>query len=202
MANAARDAMGKTRLRAVADCGYYSGPQINECADAGLAVMLPKPTTSSAKAHGRLDRADFIYIARDDEYRCHAGERAIYRFTAEEHGMQLRRYWSSSCPHCPMKSQCTPSQYRRITRWEHESVLEGVQRRLDKTPDAMTIRRRTVEHVFGTFKHWMGYTHFPMRRLPNVGTEMRLNVLAYNLMRVLRILGFRKTMKAMRLVGA
>ena len=72
----------------------------------------------------------------------------------------------------------------------------------DKTPDAMTVRRRTVEHVFGTFKHWMGYTHFLTRRLPNVGTEMSLNVLAYNLTRVLRILGFKKTMKAMRLVGA
>ncbi|MGF6852342.1 hypothetical protein OKW29_001228 [Paraburkholderia sp. CI3] len=81
-------------------------------------------------------------------------------------------------------------------------MLEAVQRRLDRTPDAMTVRRRTVEHVFGTFTHWMGYTHFLTRRLPNVGTEMSLNVLAYNLMRVLRIPGFRKTMKAMRLVGA
>lgn len=101
-----------------------------------------------------------------------------------------------------MKSRCTPSPYRRITRWEHESVLEAVQRRLDRAPDAMTVRRRTVEHVFGTFKHWMGYTHFLTRRLPSVGTEMSLNVLAYNLMRVMRILGFRKTMRAMRLMGA
>lgn len=115
--------------------------------------------------------------------------------------MQLRRYWSSSCPQCPMKPQCTPSQYRRITRWEHESVLEAVQRRLDRTPDAMTLRRQTVEHVFGTFKHWMGYTHFLTRTLANVGTEMSLHVLAYNLKRVLRILGFSRTMKAMRLVG-
>jgi hypothetical protein len=148
------------------------------------------------------DRADFIYIARDDEYQCPAGERAIYRLTREERGMQLRRYWSSACPRCLMKSQCTPSTERRITRWEHESVLDAVQRRLDRAPDAMTVRRRTVEHVFGTFKHWMGYTHFLTRRLPNVGTEMSLNVLAYNLMRVLRIIGFKKTMKAMRLVGA
>jgi len=86
--------MGKTRLRAVADRGYYSAPQIRECADTGIAVMLPKPTTSSAKAHGRFDRADFIYIARDDEYQCPAGERAIYRYTSEEHGLQMRRYWS------------------------------------------------------------------------------------------------------------
>jgi hypothetical protein len=96
MAKAARDAMGKTRLRAVADRGYYSAPQIRECADTGVAVMLPKPTTSSAKAHGRFDRADFIYIARDDEYQCPAGERAIYRYTSEEHGLQMRRYWSSA----------------------------------------------------------------------------------------------------------
>jgi hypothetical protein len=124
IAKAARDAMGKSRLRAVADRGYYSGPQIKECVDAGIAVMLPKPTTSSTKCHGRFDRADFIYIALDDEYQCPAGERAIYRFTGEEHGMQLRRYWSSACPQCPIKAQCTPSPYRRITRWEHESVLE------------------------------------------------------------------------------
>jgi hypothetical protein len=111
--------------------------------------------------------------------------------------MQLHRYWSSACSQCKIKSQCTPSGERRISRWEHKSVLEAVQRRLDMTPDAMTVHRRTVEHVFGTFKHWMGYTHFR-----NVGTEMSLNLLAYNLMRVLRILGFRKTIKAMRLAGA
>jgi hypothetical protein len=147
MAKAARDAMGRTRLRAVADRGYYSGPQIKACADAGIAVILPKPATSGAKAHGRFDSADFIYIARDDEYQCPAGERAIYRYTREEHGLQLRRYWSTACSQCAIKSLCTPSSERRITRWERESVLEAVQRRLDKTPDAMTVRRRTVEHA-------------------------------------------------------
>lgn len=202
MAEAAREAMGKKRLRAIADRGYFSGPQIKACADARIAAILPKPTTSGAKAHGRFDRAGFIYIARDDEYQCPAGERAIYRFTGEEHGMQLRRYWSSACPRCKMKSECTPSAYRRITRWEHEDVLEDVQRRLDRTPDAMAVRRRTVEHVFGTFKHWMGYSHFLTRRLKNVSTEMSLHVLAYNLRRVISILGFARTIKAMRMVGA
>jgi transposase len=200
MAQAARDAMGKTRLKAIADRGYFGAQEIK--ADTGIAAILPKPTTSSAKAGGRFDRADFIDIARDDEYQCPAGERAIYRFTREEHGLQLRRYWSSACPQCTIRSRCTPSPYRRISRWKHEEVLEVVQRRLDKTPDAMTVRRRTVEHVLGTFKHWMGYTHFLTRTLPNVGTEMSLHVLAYNLKRVLRILGFSKTMKAMRRVGA
>ena len=201
MAQAAREAMGKTTLKAVADRGYYNAPQIKACHDAGIATILPKPTTSNAKAEGRFDKADFIYIARDDEYQCPAGQRAIYRFSREENGLLLRRYWSSACPRCPMKAQCTPSDYRRISRWEHEVVLEAVQRRLDKQPQAMTLRRRTVEHVFGTLKHWMGSTHFLTRTLANVSTEMSLHVLAYNLKRVISILGIAKTMKAMRLVG-
>jgi CII-binding regulator of phage lambda lysogenization HflD len=202
MAQAARDAMGKTTLKAVADRGYYNAPQIKACHDAGIATILPKPTTSNAKAEGRFDKADFVYIARDDEYECPAGERAIYRFSREENGLLLRRYWSSACPQCPMKAQCTPSDYRRISRWEHEAVLEAVQRRLDKQPQAMTIRRRTVEHVFGTLKHWMGSTHFLTRTLANVTTEMSLHVLAYNLKRVMSILGIGKTVKAIRLAGA
>ena len=202
MAQAAREAMGKDKLKAVADRGYYSGAQIKACHDAGIATILPKPMTSNAKAEGRFDKADFIYIARDDEYQCPAGQRAIYRFSEEDKGLLLRRYWSSACPRCPMKAQCTPSAYRKISRWEHESVLEAVQRRLDKQPQAMTLRRRTVEHVFGTLKHWMGSTHFLTRTLANVSTEMSLHVLAYNLKRVMSILGFGKTMKAMRLLGA
>ncbi len=202
MALAAREAMGKTRLRAYADRGYFSGLEIKACADAGIEPFVPKPMTSNAKAEKRFDKADFIYIARDDEYQCPAGERAVYRFTREENGLQIRRYWTSSCPRCPLKRGCTPSDYRRISRWEHEPVLEAMRRRLDRQPDAMTLRRRTVEHVFGTLKHWMGSTHFLTRRLEHVGTEMSLKVLAYNLKRVLQILGTAKTMKAMRLAGA
>jgi len=202
MAAAARAAMGKEKLLAVADRGYYSGPQIKTCHDAGIEAILPKPTTSNAKAEGRFDKSDFIYIARDDEYQCPAGQRAKYRFTREENGLQIRRYWSSACPQCPMKAQCTPSDYRRISRWEHEPVLEAVQRRLDQHPDAMMLRRRTVEHVFGTLKHWMGSTHFLTRGFTGVRTEMSLHVLAYNLKRVISILGIAKTMKAMRFLGA
>ena len=166
--------------------------------DAGIAAILPKPMTSNAKAEGRFDKSDFIYVAKDDEYQCPAGQRAIYRFTREENSLQLRRYWSSACPQCPIKAQCTPSSYRRISRWEHETVLEAMQRRLDRQPKAMTLRRRTVEHVFGTLKHWMGTTPFLTRRLPNVATEMSLQVLAYNLKRVIGILGIARTMKAVQ----
>jgi transposase len=203
MAMAARDAMGKDKLQALADRGYFNGTELKACEDAGIATYVPKPMTSGAKAQGRFDKSDFIYIAKDDQYQCPAGERAIYRFnTIERNGLNARVYWTSACPRCPMKDECTTSDYRRIRRWEHEEVLERVQRRLDKKLDAMTVRRRTVEHVFGTLKHWMGSTHFLTKTLAHVSTEMSLHVLAYNLKRMMRILGIAKTMKAMRLAGA
>ncbi len=202
MALAARTAMGKTKLHAHADRGYYNCRELKVCEDAGIAAYVPKSSTSNAKAEGRFDKADFIYIARDDEFRCPAGQRAIYRFTGEELGMSIRRYWSSACPNCPIKAQCTTSDYRRISRWEHEAVLDRVQLGLDLRPAAMAVRKRTVEHVFGTLKHRMGSAHFQTRRLPHVATEMSLHVLAYNLKRVMSILGTTKTMKAMTLMGA
>jgi transposase len=201
MAQAARQAMGKKRLKAIADRGYFSGPEIKACSDVGIDAYVPKSATSNAKAEGRFDKADFVYIARDDEYQCPAGQRAIYRFTREERGLQIRRYWTSACPECPLKARCTPSDYRRISRWEHEPVLEAMQRRLDRNPDTMLLRKRTIEHVFGTLKHWMGWTHFLTRGVEGVSTEFSLNVLAYNLKRTITILGMAKTMKAMKLAG-
>jgi transposase len=203
IAMAARDAMGKDKLQALADRGYFNGTELKACEDERIATYVPKPMTSGAKAQGRFDKSDFIYIARDDQYQCPAGERAIYRFnTIERNGLNARVYWTSACPRCAMKDECTTSDYRRIRRWEHEDVLERVQQRLDRKSDAMNLRRRTVEHVFGTLKHWMGSTHFLTKTLAHVSTEMSLHVLAYNLKRVMRILGIAKTMKAMQLVGA
>ena len=202
MASAAKEAMDKPRLQVLADRGYFNSPEIKACTEVGIIPLVPKPLTSNAKAEGRFSKADFVYIAKDDTYRCPAGQRAIYRMTTVEHGLRLHRYWPSACPRCPLKARCTPSDYRRITRWEHEAILETMQRRLDRQPQAMTLRRRTIEHVFGTLKHWMGSTHFLMRGLKHVGTEMSLHVLAYNLKRVIKLLGMAKTIKAMRLLSA
>ena len=109
-----------------------------------------------------------------------------YRYTNEEDGKTLRRYWTTACQTCALKAQCTPGKERRISRWEHETVLETVQDRLDRNPDKMRVRRQTVEHPFGTIKAWMGATHFQMRRLPKVASEMALHVLAYNMKRVMQ----------------
>lgn len=201
MALAAKKAMGVSNLKVVADRGYFSGLEIRACDLNGIRAYVPKPLTSASRKKGLFTKADFVYEARNDVYRCPAGERAIYRFTTVEHEMNLRVYWPSACPGCPMKARCSPSDYRRIRRWEHEKILEAMERRLGRKPDAMTIRRSTVEHVFGTLKHWMGPAHFLTRTLGRVSTEMSLQVLAYNLKRVISILGVARTLKAMKLAA-
>ena len=197
VAEQAREAMGVEDLTVVADRGYFKGEQILECEQAGITPIVPKTLTSTSKADGRFDKQDFIYIAADDEYRCPAGQRAIKRYTSIERGMTLHRYWSSACPGCPLKARCTPSAYRRITRWEHEAVLDAMQERLDRQPEMMRVRRQTVEHPFGTIKYWMGWTHFLTKTLARVRTEMSLHVLAYNLKRVMRILGIGEMLRVL-----
>jgi len=202
MAQRAREAVGKDKLQVIADRGYFKGPEILTCEQAGIKTFVPKPMTSNAKAEGRFSKADFIYIARDDEYQCPAGQRLRRHHSSVENGLRIDTYYTSVCPQCPLKSQCTTGQERRVRRWEHEAVLDAMQARLDRKPNAMKVRRRTIEHVFGTLKHWMGSTHFLMKTLEHVPTEMSLHALAYNLKRVMSVVGIAKTMKAMKLAGA
>jgi transposase len=189
MAKLARAAMGVEDLTAIADRGYFKGEEMLACDEAGITAIVPKTTTSSAKADGRFDRADFIYDAEKNEYRCPAGEHLTWRCSSIERGLKLDRFWSSHCRQCAIKTKCTPSTERRITRWAHEEVLEVMQAHLDHAPDSMRIRRQTVEHPFGTIKLWMGSAHFLSKTLKRVSTEMSLHVLAYNLKRVMTILG-------------
>ena len=194
----AREALGVDKLEAVADRGYYNSAEIKACDDAGVAVTLPEPMTSGAKSDGRFGKQDFVYNAAEDVYRCPAGEKLGYRMTTEQDGKMMRRYWTNACPNCLLKSKCTTGNERRIPRWEHEHVLEAAQKRLDENPQAMRTRRETVEHPFGTLKMRMGATHFLMKRLPKVATEMALHVLAYNLTRVMNIVGVKPLLAAIQ----
>ena len=189
MAKQTKDTLETGSLDVVADRGYFNSTEVLACEEAGITVTLPKPMTSNAKADGRFGKQDFRYVGEEDVYICPAGERLAYRYTNEENGLVLRRYWTNACRSCALKHSCTPSKERRITRWEHEHVLEAVQRRLDEYPEKMRQRRETVEHPFGTLKARMGATHFLMKTLPRVATEMALHVLAYNLTRVINIMG-------------
>ena len=202
MSNQARDALGVETVTVVADRGYFSGRQILACEQSGITPLVPKPLTGTSHGAGRFDKRDFIYHADTDEYQCPAGQRAIRRFSRVEHSLTIHKYWSSACPRCRIKGNCTTDNYRRITRWEHEAVVEAMQDRLDRMPNAMRVRRQTVEHTFGTLKAWMGATHFLTKTLPRVSTEMSLHVLAYNLKRVVKIIGIQPLMQAMRTMGA
>ena len=189
MARQAREVIGADGLTVLADRGYFSGEEVVACEAAGVTPIVPKPLTSGAKADGRFGKQDFIYQPETDTYRCPAGEQLIWRYTTVENGLTLSRYWSSNCGACAMKTMCTPSKQRRITRREHEAVIEAMQRRLDEMSNAMRVRRSIVEHVFGTIKDWMGRDHFRTRRLANVATEMSLHILAYNLKRAVAVIG-------------
>ena len=198
MAKKARSAIGTTTLTAIADRGYFKGEEILSCQEAGITALVPATKTSGAKADGRFVKADFIYDAEKNEFRCPAGQALIWRFASIEKGMKNHRYWSSNCQGCPLKDKCTPSQERRVTRWEHQDVLDDMQTRLDQNPDALRIRRSSVEHPYGTIKSWMGATHFLTKGLERVKTEMSLHVLAYNLKRMMAILGIASITAAIR----
>ena len=198
MARRTRDVLQGDSLTVLADRGYFSGEQILGCEEAGIATLVPKPLTSGSKADGRFDKRDFVYNAERDEYRCPAGERAIWRFSTVEKGLTIHKYWTSACPKCPIKAQCTRSDYRRVARWEHEDVLDAMQARLDRLPQASHLRRQTAEHPFATLKAWMGSSHFLTKTLPKVRTEMSLHVLAYNMKRMMTIFGVKPLLQAMR----
>jgi hypothetical protein len=198
MAHAAKEVMASKTIEAVADKGYYKGEEIVSAEQAGVAVIVSKPNTSNAGAVGRFDKADFTYLADENAYLCPAGERLTYRFTNEEAGRIMHSYWTNACATCAIKHKCTTGEQRRVKRWEHEAILERVQKRLDDDPTKIPLRSKTVEHPFGTIKAWMGATHFKTKTLKNVATEMALHVLAYNMMRVMVILGVPGLIKAMR----
>src|SRR6202795_2074605 len=198
VAKEAKATLGVEKLDAVADRGYFNGEEILACEEAGITVTLPKPMTSNSKAEGRFGKQDFRYVAEEDVYVCPAGERLAYSYTSEENGLVLHHYWTKACRLCAIKHNCTKGNERRIKRWEHEHIIEVVQRRLDEHPEKMRQRRETVEHPFGTIKARMGATHFLMKTLPKVATEMALHVLAYNLTRLMNIMRVQPLMAAMR----
>ena len=198
MGGQAKAAMGVETLEALADRGYFSGEAVKACGPLGVTPYLPKPLTSGAKAEGRYGKQDFVYQAEDDTYRCPADETLTRRFSTTDKGQTFHIYATDACADCPLKADCTKAERRQIKRWEHEALIDEMQERLDHRPDAMRQRRSTVEHPFGTLKAWMGATHFQTRTLEKVKTEMSLHVLAYNLKRVIQILGPQPLMQAMR----
>ncbi len=198
MARKAQKTLGRKKMDVLADKGYFKSLEILACEKSGITAYLPKTDTSGQHARGLFVRRDFKYIEEDDEYLCPAGERLIHRFRTVEKGLTLDKYWASACVGCKIKDRCTTGTYRRISRWENEHVIDELDKRMANEPERMAMRRSTVEHPFGTIKSWMGHTHFQMKTISRVATEMSLHVLAYNLRRVLTILGPEQLAAAIR----
>ena len=198
MAGQAAAALDTRNLTVIADPGYYKGEEIVDCYAVGIKALVPKVDTSRSKAKGRYSKADFHYDADRNEYICPAKQRLTYRFDSVEHGKTQWVYMTYHCSSCPLQAKCTTSNAKRIKRWEHETVLDAAEVELKQQPDAMRQRKRLVEHPYGTIKHWMGSTHFLMKRLPNVQAEMGLHVLAYNMKRAINILGVAKIMEQLQ----
>ena len=197
MGKQAKDVLQKETLTVVADKGYYKGEEVVACVTEGITPIMPKCLTSGNKANGLFDKRHFVYDPKSNTYQCPAGELLIERFRSLEKGRPHITYWSSSCKNCTLKSSCTTSDQRRIKRWENEAILDQMQSNLESMPEAMKIRRCTIEHTFGTLKHWMGASHFLMKTKAHVSTEMSLHILAYNMKRVISIMGSVALMKAM-----
>jgi hypothetical protein len=198
MAIDARDAMGAENLSVVADKGYSSAREVEACIAANITPYLPKPETSANKALGLFTKNDFRYDAERDLYVCPAGEELTFRHASNEKGRDIRYYRTYACRHCPLRSRCTRNrQSRRISRSANEHVLEQMQARVAARPDILRRRKAIVEHPFGTIKRWMNQAYFLTRGLLSVRAEFSLSALAYNLKRVLAIVGVRALIAAL-----
>ncbi|WP_085035246.1 IS1182 family transposase [Ensifer aridi] len=197
MADKARDATGCEEVTVLADRGYYNGDEVLACEGTGILPIIPKTRTSGNAKRGLFTVADFIYDAENDRYTCPAGEHLTRGKVRSDRRDNIDQYRNlTACLTCALKSRCTPDKIKRLKRWQHEGVLDKMQARLDRMLEAMTIRRQTVEHPFGTLKAWMGSTHFLTRTLDQVKTEMSLQVLAYNMKRMINIFGVKPLMEA------
>jgi len=198
IAKRVKDLLGVDELEVLADMGYYHGKEVKACLEAGITPYIPKPKTSASRKWGLFAKDDFRYDQEQDCYWCPAGEKLAFRFQTTEKGRDIKYYTSSACSQCAIKAQCTRNKGgRRITRWVDEDLLDEMERRVRGEPEKMKLRKRLAEHPFGTIKHHWDQGHFLTRKLPNVGAEMALTVLSYNIMRAIKILGVPRMIEAL-----
>lgn len=183
-------ALGKMDIRLVADKGYYSGVSIKQTQDAGMIPLVPRTHRAEKQANGLFNKGAFQYDQQKDVYHCPGGRELGYSCESHEKSKTYLVYGAfSTCKGCTIKSACTTGKSKRIKRWIHESLLDDMEDRVKSMPTIMHVRKCTAEHPFGTIKTWTGGQHFMTRGLKSVNTEMDLNVLAYNMKRLMNILG-------------
>ncbi|EMC8523764.1 IS1182 family transposase [Escherichia coli] len=201
VAEQVQKAIGKKSITVLADKGYFSRIDIKNAYDQGITANVPQIDTSGSEIKGIFNKSLFKYDNVNDVYICPAGKTLQKRMKATDKGVEQDIYFNNlACNDCSIRTQCTTSKKdpRRMRRWIHESIIDDMQKRLDENPQFPVIRKQSVEHPFGTIKMWMGATHFLTKRLKNVSTEISLSVLAYNLKRMITILGTVGLMEAVK----
>ena len=196
--------LGKQDITIIADKGYFSRNDIKATQDLGMTANVPQTDTSGSAKKGIFNKSLFKYDKDKDLYICPAGEELPHRRNVTEDGLEQKVYVNFyACRDCSIRDKCTKSlkEPRKMRRWAHEEEIDAMQQRLDDNPKISVLRRQTVEHPFGTIKMWMGATHFLMKRRKNVSIEMNLHVLAYNLKRMMTIMGTTGLMEAIRQYG-
>ena len=201
MARKAKETLGVERLSVVTDMGYYTELELKQCNDEKITCYIPEPNKSNNKRKGLFTNKDFHYDAEQDCYICPANQQLTYRTQCLKRGKLMKFYEGTVCKTCHLLSHCTrsKSKKRRLERWEHEKVIEELRQRILGHPEMMKKRRELVEHPFGTIKRWMEQKYFLLRGKVKVATEMSMTVLAYNMKRVMNILGVEELIKMIKL---
>ena len=196
-AEAAKEALGSETIEAVADKGYFKIEDIEACERAGIVPYVPRPQRGPSVKAGLFRKDEFHYDADSDSYVCPAGQRLHPYSSSLLRGLKKINYVNKlACDDCKIRSRCTRGPFRTVSRLENEAVLDRMQERLAKRPGILDLRRETVEHPFGSVKQWMGQGAFLTRGLERVRAEFSLTALAYNLRRVLNIVGLAELMAA------
>jgi transposase len=200
MAQQAKEALGVEILTVLADGGYFDGDTIKECEDAGITAYLPLPQSGAANQRGLFPAEKFTYDEARDLYVCPQGEELTFRSQEKGSNKKLYQlYRTDACGACPLRAQCTTAQRgRKLRRWIHEDVLERLRERIRGQPELLKERKKLAEHPFGTIKRTMDQGYFLMKGTKKVTTETSLTVLAYNLKRVINIMGVEKMIMSMQ----
>jgi transposase/macrodomain Ter protein organizer (MatP/YcbG family) len=198
MAKAAQEVLDGATPVVVADQGYYHGAEIKGCLEAGVTPLVPRPRTSANAGLGLFTKDDFVYEAETDTYRCPAGERLTYRSTTVELGRTIKNYRTRACGGCALRPRCTRNKDgRKLTRWVDEHLLEAMARRLREDRTLYARRKELAEHPYGTMKRAMDQGYFLLKGLRKVRGEFSLTSLAYNLKRVINIVGVPRLLEAL-----
>jgi len=198
-AEPAKEILGVERIAVVADRGYFKIEDIEACETAGMEPYVPRPQRGSSVSAGLFRKDEFRYDPESDTLLCPGGQRLQPYSSSFLRKLKKINYANrQACRNCPIRSRCTRNTFRSVSRLENEAVLDRMQARIARRPDILSIRRETVEHPFGSIKQWMNQGAFLMRRLPKVRAEFSLTALAYNLRRVLNIVGFTELMAAVQ----